>query len=240
MGTTASILSLPPSLDKTAAQQLAGGALEEGAFERLAPAGLLTREQWVQAASTQTDDPALASLVVEANTMFERFRLRGEQLQELNEDRWKLNPDAVELDDSDPVMKTSELRSAFAVMGDEIESKQLFPLVQKADPEAEGIIRLPAFVEYAPCTPLPPEPPSHSNKHSSFRRALRIRRTALAEEREKEHFTAAYVALGGSTDKEKTVRSEMLKAIVTDFVGAAAVEHAMALVIKHKMKAVQV
>ena len=49
---------------------------------------------------------------------------------------------------------------------------------------------------------------------------------------------AAYAALGGTEDEATAIKSELLTAITTDFLGADAASSAIAGVVKHKMKAV--
>ena len=71
------------------------------------------------------------------------------------------------------------------------------------------------------------------------RRVVRRRRELLAEQRRKKQLTSAYIALGGTSDHDASVKSEMLQAITCDFVGKEATKLAMEAVVKHKMKAVQ-
>ena len=83
-----------------------------------------------------------------AKSAFSKLRLRGKELQEVNERRKKLNEDAEEISATADVIETSQLKQVFADMGDEeIDSKSLFALVQQADPEAEGVIKLTSFME---------------------------------------------------------------------------------------------
>ena len=65
----------------------------------------------------------------------------------MNEKRRSLNDEAADIAPSEPVIDSAQLKQAFIDMGDEVESKSLFTLVQQADPEAEGVITLPLFLE---------------------------------------------------------------------------------------------
>ncbi|KAL1504288.1 hypothetical protein AB1Y20_010696 [Prymnesium parvum] len=165
--------------------------------------------------------PPTASQSVEAADadaarLFDRFRLRGEQLDALNEERRRADPLAPALAEADAVMRTAELRAALAEAGDAVDGAPLFELVQLADPEAEGVTRLPQFAA-----------------------VIRRRREQRAKEAQLAQLTAAYLALGGTADREAAVSSAKLLAITSDFVGRAAVEHSLEAVVKHKMKSVQ-
>ena len=116
-----------------------------------------------------------------------------------------------------PVMNSDELRTALAEsLGEEVPSKELFPLLQLADPDSEGVITLPRFLE-----------------------VVEMRKRQMEKEREQATLLAAYVALGGNSDKDRSIKSEWLTAIASDFVGSTATKAAMTGVVKHKMKAVQ-
>ena len=90
------------------------------------------------------------------------------------------------------------------------------PAVMSADPEGEGVLPLRRFLE-----------------------VVRARREQLEKARREREITEAYIALGGSEDREKRVASEALVAIASDFVGEEAAAAALQAVVKHKMGAVQ-
>ena len=66
-----------------------------------------------------------------------------------------------------------------------------------------------------------------------------MRRTQIDQERAQKQLVDAYVALGGDADRDAKIKSDILQAVASDFVGAAATDRAMKGVVKHKMKAVQ-
>jgi len=151
-----------------------------------------------------------------AKSAFEKLRLRGKELQEMNEQRKKINEDAEDISEKEEVIETAQLKQVFAELGDEVDSKSLFALVQQADPEAEGVIKVASFME-----------------------VVRARQELLAEQRRKQQLTAAYIALGGTTDHDKRVKSDMLKAITSDFVGKQVSSKAMEAVVAHKWKSIK-
>ena len=116
-----------------------------------------------------------------------------------------------------PVMKADELRTALTdSLGEELPSKSLFSLMQQADPESEGVIKLGAFLE-----------------------VVAFAKEKLETERRQRQLMAAYQSLGGTMDKDKKIKSDLLMQVTGDFVGVAAAKEAMQGVVKHKMKAVQ-
>ena len=60
----------------------------------------------------------------------------------MNEQRKKINEDAEDISEKEEVIETAQLKQVFAELGDEVDSKSLFALVQQADPEAEGVIKV--------------------------------------------------------------------------------------------------
>lgn len=114
------------------------------------------------------------------------------------------------------VMDAGQLRLAFAELGDTVEREKLFALMQQADPESEGVMPLKRFLA-----------------------VVRTRREQLEKARREKEVTDAYLALGGSEDREKRVASDALFAIASDFLGDAAAAAALQAVVTHKMKAVQ-
>jgi len=114
------------------------------------------------------------------------------------------------------VMDAGQLRQAFAELGDAVEREKLFALVQQADPEGEGVMPLKRFLE-----------------------VIKARREQLEKARQEKEVADAYLALGGSEDREKLIASDALVAIASDFVGNEAAAAALQAVVKHKMKAVQ-
>ena len=146
-------------------------------------------------------------------TVFGSRRLKGKLLAAVQAARSEHGEGEV----SGPVMRASELRTALAeTLGEEVPSKDLFPLMQMADPDSEGVITLPRFLE-----------------------VVKMRRIQAETERRQRQLLAAYMALGGNTDKDALVKSDTLSQIVSDFVGAGASKEAMQAVVKHKMKSVQ-
>ena len=147
-----------------------------------------------------------------ARSVFRQRTLKGKLLAALQQAREERGEDVVRGN----VMDAADLRGAFADMGDEVPSKDLFPLVQQADPDGEGVITL-----------------------SDFLAVVELRRSQLELAREQKQLVDAYVALGGDADRDKSVDSSILTAVASDFIGAGAAERAMAGVVKHKLKAVQ-
>ena len=113
-------------------------------------------------------------------------------------------------------MDAGQLRLAFAELGDTVEREQLFALMQQADPESEGVMPLERFLL-----------------------VVRTQREQLEKARREKEVNDAYLALGGSEDREKRVASDPLVAIASDFVGDAAAAAGLQAVVAHKMKAVQ-
>ena len=72
-----------------------------------------------------------------------------------------------------------------------------------------------------------------------FLEVVRARREQLEKARREKEITEAYIALGGSEDREKRVASDTLVAIASDFVGDEAAAAALQAVVHHKMKTVQ-
>ena len=77
------------------------------------------------------------------------------------------------------------------------------------------------------------------DESKDVRAALQARRTWLLRQKQLARTKAAYGALGGTEDEATAIKSELLTAITTDFLGADAASSAIAGVVKHKMKAVQ-
>jgi hypothetical protein len=159
MGTGASLpASLPETLDKATAQSLAGDAFNEAAFDAAAKDDQISRDAFLKAAeeakakptSSKASEPSAAPHDADdalAKATFNKLRLKGKLLQAMNEKRRSLNDEAADIAPSEPVIDSAQLKQAFIDMGDEVESKSLFTLVQQADPEAEGVITLPLFLE---------------------------------------------------------------------------------------------
>ena len=146
-------------------------------------------------------------------SVFGARRLKGKLLAVLQAARADQGEEIV----TDPVMKSDELRTALAdALGEEVPSKDLFPLMQKADPDSEGVITLPRFLE-----------------------VVALRREQAEVERRQRQLRAAYMALGGNTDRDVTIKSDLLMQVTGDFVGSAVAKDALQAVVKHKMKAVQ-
>ena len=68
---------------------------------------------------------------------------------------------------------------------------------------------------------------------------VRARREQLERARREKEVTDAYLALGGSEDREKRVASDALIAIASDFLGDTAAAAALQAVVTHKMTKVQ-
>lgn len=156
--------------------------------------------------ATETLDDATAT------SIFRRRTLKGKLLAALQAEREERGEESIR----GSVMNAAELREAFAEMGDDVPSKALFPLVQQADPDGEGVITL-----------------------ENFLAVVQVRRTQIDQERAQKQLVDAYVALGGDADRDAKIKSDILQAVASDFVGAAATDRAMKGVVKHKMKAVQ-
>ena len=149
---------------------------------------------------------------MDPTSVFRSRVLKGKLLAALQTEREERGEDAI----SGNVMNAADLREAFSAMGDEVPSKDLFPLVQAADPDGDGVVTLQSFLE-----------------------VVQIRRTQLETIRAQQLLVEAYVSLGGDADRDAKVKSGILSAVASDFVGAGATERGLAAVRKHKMKAVQ-
>ena len=150
-----------------------------------------------------------------ASELFSRMKLNAEELEELDKKLVERGEEARHAD-GPAVMDASQLRVAFSELGDMVEREQLYTLVQQADPDGDGVMPLERFLE-----------------------VVKTRREQIEKARQEKEVADAYIALGGSEDREKRVPSDALLAITKDFVGDAAAAAALESVVKHKMKAVQ-
>ena len=150
----------------------------------------------------------------DAASIFDNFALGVAEKIALDEELKERGDEPRHVNGPD-VMATESLRQAFADMGDSVEGTQLFELAKEADPDAAGVVALPAFLA-----------------------ALQARRTWLLRQKQLARTKAAYAALGGTEDEATAIKSELLTAITSDFLGADAASSAIAGVVKHKMKAV--
>ena len=155
---------------------------------------------------------ASTSALTDAKSIFGARKLQGKLLSALQQERASRDEEAVK----EAVINAADLRSAFADMGDEVPSKDLFALVQHADPDGDGIVPLPRFLE-----------------------VVEMRRAQLEKQREEALLVEAYHALGGDADRDARIKSSLLTAITSDFVGSGATSRAMEAVVAHKLKAVQ-
>uniref|UniRef100_A0A7S4EV41 EF-hand domain-containing protein n=3 Tax=Chrysotila carterae TaxID=13221 RepID=A0A7S4EV41_CHRCT len=114
------------------------------------------------------------------------------------------------------VMLTADLRLVLAKTGDSVDGKDLFQLVQLADADGRGTMSWP-----------------------DLERVLLLRRERLEKEQRESLVTAAYLALGGTQDKEANVRSAALFEIAEDFIGPEQAAAALREVAAHKEKAVE-
>ena len=149
---------------------------------------------------------------MDAASVFKSRTLKGDLLRALQEERAKREEETI----SEPVLDAGELRQVFADMGDEVPSKDLFSLVQQADPDGDGVVTKSRFLE-----------------------VVEMRRAQLEKQREEALLVEAYVALGGNSDRDTAIKSSLLQAVASDFVGAGATSRAMEAVVAHKMKAMQ-
>ena len=117
---------------------------------------------------------------------------------------------------SEAVMNATDLRASLEDLGDSVSSKDLYPLVQMADPDGDGVVTL-----------------------ERFREVVALRKQQHEREREQALLMEAYLAIGGNLDRDAKVPSSVLAAVVSDFVGANASKCAMDAVAKHKFKSVQ-
>ena len=150
---------------------------------------------------------------MEAKAVFESRRLNGKLLGALQAARNDRGEDALK----GPVMNAEELRTALVeTLGDEVPSNDLFPLMQLADPESEGVVTMSKFVE-----------------------VVELRKAQVETQRRQALLTKAYQALGGTVDRDVSIKSDTLIAISTDFVGSSATAAGVAGVVKHRRKAVE-
>jgi tetratricopeptide (TPR) repeat protein len=147
-----------------------------------------------------------------ATRVFRQRQLKGKVLAVLQATR----SDRGESTIVESVMDAAELRAALGDLGDDVSSKAYFELCQAADPDSEGHITLPRFLE-----------------------VVELRRTQRKQEMEEEQLLACYMALGGNADKDKSVASAPLIAATSDFVGAKASRKGLLAVEVRKMKSVQ-
>ena len=78
---------------------------------------------------------------------FTLHRLEGDDLDAMNATRRAADPDAEDIPATAVVLDAARLRLVFAELGDEVERQDLFELVQLADPEAEGVVTVPQWLE---------------------------------------------------------------------------------------------
>lgn len=150
-----------------------------------------------------------------AASIFKQRRLNGEAFDGKQQEAFKYN--GLEGLIKEQVVDPADLRTIFLEdLGDAVNSKDLFALVQAADPDGDGWVQLDAFLDVV---------------EMRKRQLETIRAEALVAE--------AYQALGGDADKTRGVASGILSAVVSDFVGSSASETAMKAVVTHKMKAVE-
>ena len=150
-----------------------------------------------------------------AKELFSRMKLAAKDLEALDQTLMEHGEEPRHAK-GPAVMSADQLRLAFSELGDVVEREKLFALVQHADPEGEGVLPLRRFLE-----------------------VVRARREQLEKARREREITEAYIALGGSEDREKRIASDALVAIASDFVGEEAAAAALQAVVKHKMGAVQ-
>jgi hypothetical protein len=78
-----------------------------------------------------------------------------------------------------------------------------------------------------------------SRQLDAFITVVEMRNKQLEKIKAEALVVEAYVALGGDAEKSRGVKSSLLRAVSSDFVGGVATEAAMKAVVDHKMKAVQ-
>lgn len=150
-----------------------------------------------------------------AALIFKERRLTGETFDQKQEEAYRFGGEEGLI--TEQVVDPAELRKIFLEdFGDEVSSKDLFPLVQAADPDGDGWVQLGAFLDVVDLRKQQRE---------------KLQAEALVAE--------AYQAMGGDADKTIGIKSALLCAVASDFVGKDATEAAMAGVVKHKMKAVE-
>jgi len=142
--------------------------------------------------------------------IFKARLLKGKMLAALQQDRQKRGEDTV----TGPVIPAEDLRTALSdALGTAVPSKNLFSLMQMADPDSEGVVTMPRFLE-----------------------VVALRREQMETERRQAQLAAAYQALGGNADKDIKVKSDLLMAITSDFAGKEAATAGLAGVVAHKRK----
>ena len=150
-----------------------------------------------------------------AAAIFKERRLTGEAFDSKQQEAYKYHGEDGLI--REQVVDPADLRKIFLEdLGDEVGSKDLFAVVQAADPDGDGWVQLGAFLD-----------------------VVEMRKQQLEKLRAEALVAEAYVALGGDTDKTRGVQSGQLRAVVSDFVGSSAAETAMRAVVAHKMKAVE-
>lgn len=158
-------------------------------------------------ATDSVDHPPVAA--TDALSIFKQRRLQGAVLSALQQEREDHKEEAI----TEPVFQASELRQAFADLGDEVASKDLFTLVQQADPDGDGVVTLPRFLE-----------------------VVELRRQQVEKQREEALRVEAYVALGGNADRDSKVQSSLLMSVASDFVGERATARAMESIVAFKLR----
>ena len=144
--------------------------------------------------------------------VFQKYRLTEEALQEIDS---HLAEDAPKLSGGDAMMDAAELRRAMAEMGDTVGGRELHEMVMQADPGAVGAITW-----------------------QNFTAVISMREEQLKREHSETLLTNAYVALGGSSDKEQSVFSNTLIAITQDFCGGQQAAKGVVAVERHRMESV--
>lgn len=150
-----------------------------------------------------------------AASIFQQRRLAGEEFDEKQAEAYKHNGEEGLI--KEQIVDPADLRKIFLEdLNDEVGSKDLFALVQAADPDGDGWVQLDAFID-----------------------VVEIRREQLEKIKAEALVREAYIALGGDADRSRGVKSDLLRAVSSDFVGKTATETAMAAVVAYKMKAVE-
>ena len=146
---------------------------------------------------------------------FEAHRLKGLPLAALDAARSERGESSVR--ELGHVIECNELKAALGdLLGDTLASRDLFPLIQLADPDGDGVVTLPRF-----------------------REVVELRRSQLDEQRRQALQVAAYVALGGTKDRGGRIDSAALAAVTADFAGSGVAAAAMEGVVTHRLKALQ-
>ena len=81
----------------------------------------------------------------DAASIFDNFALGVAEKIALDEELKERGDEPRHVNGPD-VIATESLRQAFADMGDSVEGTQLFELAKEADPDAAGVVALPAFL----------------------------------------------------------------------------------------------